>query len=586
MRMPLRIGRRWSDGELLRLTRDIFRTHCNLVGATGTGKTSAMHTILRALMLDTGKDESAMFIFDPLGNFSNDLLKFIAHPKLCTDRVRERFLYIEPARPNAILPFNPIQETNPHNRYYSVMRAVDLVLRAWQAQNVAEQPRLLQWTFKSFCAAAHIGIPISFCRYLLQPKSDYHTAILERMPKDLKEDWLELLDPRNSQNTGRVLDSTRNRLDPYFRCEILMYMFGIWQGRMDMQQTIDDRRIVAFNLAPLGALPGFIGDTIGSLYLNQVFETAANMATIRGVASVPPIYVAIDEFHRYVSPDMEYALATTRQMNVRLILANQSYAQLAKRQDLALEQLIWQARTRLSFASYSADADLIADEIAKTMYDGYALKEVRTSIRQMVTGYRREWLSSYSRSTNNSTGRSVSKSINNSTHESSTENLFGYMSSSRGSGNAVGSTESETSGSGAGSSHGESETLVPNLHTFNEVTGKTYKDFNEQAIEYGQQIRSLKTGEAFLQLPGSDVVEKVAISYLGIKDSPELKDAVEELKDKNFASDFFITTDQAQLEYERSLKKLLTHNLGSIRSIEPPRGGGQSDGSDSTPFVQ
>ena len=586
MRLPLRIGTRWSDGEILRLSRDVFKTHCNLVGATGTGKTSAMHTILRALMLDTGIDESAMFIFDPLGNFSNDLLKFIAHPKLCTQRVRDRFLYIEPARPNVILPFNPIEECNSHNLYYVVMRAVDLVLRAWQAQNVAEQPRLLQWTFKSFCAAALLGIPLSFCRYLLQPKSTYHSAIVERLPADLKEEWLELLDPRNAQNAGRFLDSTRNRLDPFFKCDNLRYTFGVWHGHFNTEQLIKGRHIVLFNLAPLRALPGFIGDTIGSLYLNQIFETAGNMATTGGRKSVPPIYVAIDEWHRYVSPDMEYALATTRQMNIRLILANQSYAQLAKRQDLALEQLIWQARTRFSFASYAADADLIADEIAKTMYDGYTLKEVRTSIRQIVTGYRREWMSSYSSSTNCGTGQSLSRSTNNSTHQSSTENLFGYMSSSSGSGNALGSTESETNSSGYGHSEGMSESFLPNLHTFNEVTGKTYKDFNEQAIEFGQQIRRLKTGEAFLQMPGRDVVEKLSISYHEIKDSPELDDAVLELKERNFESEYFITLDQAKIEYDRSLRKLMVNDLGSIRSIEPPSSGNDSTGSDSNPFVQ
>lgn len=586
MRLPMRIGRRWSDGEILRLSRDIFRTHCNLVGATGTGKTSAMHTILRALMLDSGKDESAIFIFDPLGNFSNDLLKFLVHPKYCTQRVRERFLYIEPARRNTVLPFNPIEESDSHNRYYTIMRAVDLILRAWAAQNVAEQPRLLQWTYKSFCAAAHAGIPISLCRYLLHPDTKHHNAILERLPAESKNQWLEVLNPRNTQNAGKLLESTRNRLDPFFECDNLKYTFGVWNGRFHARHLIKERRIVLFNLASLGALPGFIGDTIGSLFLNQIFETAAVMATTEGTASMPPTYIAIDEFHRYLSPDMEYALATTRQMNIRLILANQSYAQLAKRDDLALEQMIWQARTRFMFCNYAADADLLADEIAKTMYDGSLIKDVRTTIRQIVTGYRREWLNSYSNGTSSSVGQSLAKSTNESTHLSTTQGLFGYVSSSTGGGSASGFTESGTNSQGVSSSHGVSETLLPNLHTFDEVAGKTYKDFNEQAIEFGQQIRRLKTGEAFLHLPGNDVIEKIAVSYLPIKDSPQLDRAVEEFKCQNFESEQFITVDQAKIEHERSLQKLLVHDLGSIRSIDPPSGGTDTTDSDSSPFVQ
>ena len=128
--------------------------------------------------------------------------------------------------------------------------------------------------------------------------------------------------------------------------------------------------------------------------------------------------------------------------------------------------------------------------------------------------------------------------------------------------------------------------MLPNLHTFDEVAGKTYKDFNEQAIEFGQQIRRLKTGEAFLHLPGNDVIEKIAISYLPIKDSPELDRAVEEFKCQNFESEHFITVDQAKIEHERSLQKLLVHDLGSIRSIDPPSGGTHTSDSDSSPFVQ
>ena len=50
-----------------------FATHWHLIGGTGKGKTTAIHTLLHQLLLDP-VDEECFFIFDRMGNLSQELL--------------------------------------------------------------------------------------------------------------------------------------------------------------------------------------------------------------------------------------------------------------------------------------------------------------------------------------------------------------------------------------------------------------------------------------------------------------------------------------------------------------------------------
>lgn len=589
MSNPIRLGKNATTGEEVRLSRELFRTHMHLIGATGAGKTSAIHTILRPLLLDHEENQSCVFVLDPMGNLSHDLLRLIANERYCPPSVRDRLVYIEPSRDDFVVPFNPLENTTDSSRYYQTMRAVDLVLRAWEAQDVSQQPRLLQWTYKAFCAAAKVGFPISVCQHLVHPGSEYHTAILDRIPGDIRHHWQEILNAKGSEPT-RILESTRNRLDPFFESPSLRYMFGVQRGRFDCERLIKERKIVIVNLAKQGRLPGFIGDTIGALVLNEIFETANAMRTTQGKASVDPTYILLDEFQRYVSVDVEEALPTVRQMGLRMILAHQSFAQL-DREDVNLEQMIWQARTRLIFSNYAKDADLLADELAKLTFDKMRIKEIRRSKRQLIEGYRKEWLCGESESSgqSSSSGRSRGSSENESRSATTVPGVFGYASQSHGGGEGTNNSDSDSSGYSGSSSRSRSESLVPIHKSFEEITSVTYESFEEQSIEWGQRIRSMKTGEAILQRPGTLDVEQLKVNYMELAETRESDEAVQRLLQKNFESDFFISTEQARQEHEQCLDDLLSKPILTIESNasrkDPPHAASDPTDSPSTnPF--
>lgn len=554
--IPISIGTDRDTRRELYLEPDQFRTHFHLIGATGSGKSTAIQTLLRPILMQPRSEMCALFLIDPMGNLSRDLLGWMVNERLCPQHVRDRLVYIEPAREDFIMPFNPLSHSSEANRYYQTMRSVDIVLRAWAAQDVSQQPRLLQWTYKAFCAAAMMGLPIAMCKYLLHPGTQEHEAILSHIPGDIRAHWGEILNARGSEAV-RILESTRNRLDPFFESTNLRRMFGSSHSLFDCQRFIQERKIVVLNLGKYGKIPGFVADTIGALALNEIVETASRLSTNEGKQAVDPTYVVMDEFQKYVSVDIEDALPTVRQMGLRLILAHQSFSQL-EREDVDLTQMIWQARSRLMFANNAKDADIIADELAKLTFDARKIKDALKSKKQLIVGYRKEWLENESTSSSRSTAHAE-------------QNMTGYKQSqsesfppdtytptkSKGDGKTTSNSKGTTQSDSIGSSSGRSQVNVPIHDTFEELSNITYESFEEQSLQWGKEIRRLQTGEAFGMFAGAPDVHFVNVDHLPLYQSLKLRDAVDALIEKNFESEFFISAAEADRETERYRQQLL-----------------------------
>lgn len=554
--MILRLGTVVGTQQSVSLNTDSLRTHLHLVGATGSGKSSAIHVLLRQLMLADDREKACIFVFDPLGNLSRDLLRLIAYERYTPQHVRDRLVYLEPANKDAISTFNPLLHTDENNRYYQTMRAVELILRAFDAQNLAQQPRLLQWMTKAFTAAAMVGFPISVCRFLLYPGTEYHDAILQRIPGEIGHQWKSLLKARNSE-ADRILDSTRNRLDPFFQSPSLRLMFGVPESRFDCARMIRERKVVLINLSEQATIPNFICDTIGSLYLNEIFQTCSALAVKEGKRVVDPTYLFLDEFQRYVGPDIEDALPTLRQMGLRMVLAHQSFDQL-EREDVDLRSMIWQARTRLAFANYEKDADSVVEEFSKMTYDDMEIKDRRTTTRQLIDGFRKEVLKSWSETSSSSISSGKNKGSNEGTSKSYNyaSGEFSATSMSLGESTGISSGESEGESQSRGSTSGNSESLVPIHRTFDEVSSITYRSFDEHTLRLGKKLRGFKSGEAFFQRPGSVNVEHIQLEYLLIPESASNDDAVARLLEKNFSSETFVSVSKAQKDHDHCLKRL------------------------------
>jgi hypothetical protein len=560
-----------------------FRTHFHLIGGTGKGKTTAIHTMLQQLLLDPFSDPCVVVI-DRLGGLSSELLLWLASD-YCTDAVRERLVYIEPAREDVVIGFNPLLFGTPGEGYYKVQRATEIILRAWESVNIEAMPRLARWTFNAFWAAAQLGLTIADCAHLLLPGSPYFAPLLGCLPPRLRDEWSELINARSAEVT-RTLESTRNRLKPYFESDILRRMFGSTRSALDVRRFMREGKLVLLNLAPQNRLSTQLGDAIGALVLNEVLAVARSLPRIGRC----PTYLLLDEFQNFVGPDIESALPEVRQLGLRLILSHQSLAQL-KRGDHDLTSMIFQAQSRMVFGVQGEDADLLAHELASITFDPKRIKDEHYVRRQRIAGHRIIELSSWSQSEGDAEnwGKQYGKGWTR--HENVTHGIARDVKA-----DGTGRSDTEANSSGGArhrsSGTGRGEHLMPEYEEYEELASRTFYSFDEWRHIWAKGLRTLKTGSCLLRLVDDPELHEVEVErrvpgYLDWDDEtlayemPEVLDDVEQLKERNFRSDLFSAPADVDREMHERIESVIhpaiviqSHDaqpsLSALPSAAPP----------------
>jgi len=563
----IHVGREVSTGKAFYVPRKSFDTHWHMIGGTGKGKTTMIFTLLLQLLLCSFLP-ACFIIIDPLGAFSNHLLMWMASP-YCTDLVRHRLIYFEASRENVVLSINPLLYDTQANGHFKIARATELILRAWESQNIEAMPRLARWVFNCFWAAAQLGLTISDCVHFLMPGSPLHAPLIACLPEQLRYEWNEITQGRNTTEISRILESARNRLKPFFENEILRRMFGGTRNLLDMYCFMREARILLVNLAPMNRLSSQAAAAIGGLIINEV------LAVVRSLAgkTVLPTFLLLDEFQNFVGPDLAEAIPEVRQLGMKLILSHQSLSQL-KRGDCDLTSLIFTAQSRAVFGLHGEDADTLAHEFASLGYDPERIKQEILASKQRQVGHRIVELEnrSESHSTTESRGSTESGGQNNGEsiqHETPYAMPEGFTTSS---GRSSSSSVKSDSSTGTSRSYGRSQTLVPIVEDFSEVSSRTFVQFDEQRTLWGQKIRRRKTGTALLQVVDDPHIHEVAVKrsapgFLGFdlptihKCFPKIIEATERLIERNFENGPFCTPAEIEVETERRLARVLNQRI-------------------------
>lgn len=574
------LGHDRETGHEFVIPTEAFRTHFHLIGGTGKGKTTAIHTMLHPLLMDR-RDPAAFFIIDRLGNLSWELLLWITS-KYCPSTLRKRLLYIEPSREDVVIGFNPLLHETPQHGYYKVQRATDIILRAWESVDIEKMPRLARWTFNSFWAAAQLGLTIADCCHFLMPGSTYHAALLSRLPPLLQAEWAEIM-KAHGMEAMRILESSRNRLKPYFEAPILRRMFGATTNRLDVLRFMRERRIVLVNLAPQNRLSPQLGDAIGALILNEVLANARSL----NMGIRYPTYLLLDEFQNFVGPDLESALPEVRQLGIRLILSHQSFSQLI-RGDYDLTNMIFQAQSRIAFGVQGEDAEILGREFGSLTYDPKRIKDQIHSTRQRIKGHEIRELKSWGESESEAKNWSKEFGETSQKNESVTRPRDGD--DVRGEGKSKGNSRKQGEGGGTTRTSNQStgQHFLPIHEEVKELASTTFFTGDEWDRVWAQKVRKLPTGVALVRLVDEPklhevAVERSAVGYLSWdaemlhKKLPHVIEQVEALKEENFRSDLFVAPEVIDRETQDRLQTVLRPVSTFYASPSEPAASGSAE---------
>ncbi len=560
------LGNIASTGKQFYLPRSSFETHWHLIGATGKGKTTAIHRMLHEILLDP-IERPCVIIVDRMGNLSFDLLRWIAS-EYCTDDVRQRLVYIEPSREDVVIGFNPLLFDTLAHGYYKVSQAADIILKGWASQNLAEMPRLSRWLFNSFLACAVLGLTIADSVHLLLPGSPFHQNLLAALPPRLSFEWQELLRTQGGE-VGRILEAARNRLKPFYESPVLRNMFGTTKSYLDPNRFMREGRVVVLNLAPGNRIPGQIADAIGGLVISEIFTTARSFP----FGFRCPTYLILDEFQRFIGPDIEAAIPEVRQLGIKLVLSHQSFSQL-KRGDYDLTSMIFQAQSRMMFGVQGEDAEILAHELASFSFDPMRVKDEYFSRRQRVAGHRLIELMSWNdvQAEADNWVKSFSDGWQHADH------LVQSLKRSESDGRSRQEGRGEGGSTSRSRSQGTHQQLVPIHEEFLERVNTVYYTFDERRHVWARDIRRATRGQAVVQIVDDPTIYRVnvkrsapghlAYDPVALKDEyPRILDDYHALVARNFQSEWFVSPQTVEAETQTRIERVLgqgrAHDISS-----------------------
>jgi hypothetical protein len=524
----INLGRDQKTGRRFYFDTRHLPRHLHVVGSTGSGKSVFLQRIIFFLMMQL-LPRQPLFILDPLGGLCKDVLNFVSHSEFCTDEVRDRIVYIAPGERDHVMPINSLRHDNIDQLYFRASRTSEAMLFSGASQDVSVQLRLKRWLYNTFMAVASLGLPPAAAQFLIETGTDQHNFLLSHLPRHIALNWAEVLNAGPRERIA-LLDSTRNRLHPFFSCPILNRMLSTTDSFFDVDRFIRERKIVLINLAPMGVLNGAESDTIGRLIVNEIIQCIRNRATDK----VQQTTLIMDEFQGFITEELLRALPQTRGLGLQLILAHQSFSQL-KQGEIDFSKIVWQAQSRAMFANSAEDAETVALELAAQTFDPYILKD------QIVVSKQRKIGQEIVRLRNHSDTQTSSNAFDRSSG-SGTSRGRSYRRSAPSNEDTFTDTDNSSSGwseknaTSQGGSDGWSETLVDMLEDFKETASRTYFSFEEQMLGYGRDLRNKGTGKAFITLPGDPIVHDVAIQQYPVFETPMLLDAKAALLENNFSN--------------------------------------------------
>jgi hypothetical protein len=339
---------------------------------------------------------------------------------------------------------------------------------------------------------------------------------------------------------------------------ILRQMFSVSSNRLDVLSWMQQGRIVLLNLAPQGRVPDQIADALGGLVLNEVLSVARSVP----LGTRYSTYLILDEFQRFVGPDIEAAIPEVRQLGVKLLLSHQSFSQL-KRGEYDLTSLIWQPQTRMMFGVQGEDADLLAHECAALQYDPRRVKDEIWHRKQLVTGHRIIELASRGNT------ESLAKQWNETVGGSLTRREPA-LGSPQIEDRTRSDQESKTRGGSEvqASTQGTHEALLPEYEKYLELSSRTYSPFDEQKYEWAREVRRLQTGQALLRMVNDETLYPLDVrmsapgsvgidwSYI-LQKMPRIADQVSILIAQNFAQPCFVSPSLVERETRERLERVL-----------------------------
>lgn len=382
----LKLGISPQSGTPVVLTREQRATHLFVCGATGTGKSKLLESLIRQDILNWRKSKCGLLLIDPHGSLYDSLVRWLAW-----NRIDRPVIPIDLRQDDWVIAYNVLRNRPKADPAVLINNFVQAMAHVWGEAGTQNMPLFARWAANVLGALYAQGLTLAESDLLTDSMGKFKRYALTEGLKhpQLLNDWrfANALDPKEFDTR---ISSTVNRLRTFLATEKLRQMFGQGTRSLDLSRVIEEGSIVLVSLATeRNRVSEEDGALFATLLLADLWAAARERGKGTDAKQVKPFYVYCDEFQNFVTPTMAKNLDQARGFGLHLTLANQFPRQIlhaGAHGEQVYESVMANARSKIVFETRgeenlrplaldlfmgSFDPDRIKHEIYSTKVMGY-----------------------------------------------------------------------------------------------------------------------------------------------------------------------------------------------------------------------
>ncbi len=315
--------------------------HTHLIGATGTGKS----TLLHSMIVDDIKQGNGVAVLDPHGDLIESILAYIPVQR------HKDVIVIDPSDGEYPVGFNIL---SAHSEIEKDILSSDLVsvFKRLSTSWGDQMNSVFANAILAILESREGGTLIDLRRFLVE-KSFRDTYLKSVSDPSVIYYWQKEFPLLKSGSVGPIL----TRLDTFLRPKLIRNMVAQKKG-LDFENILDSQKILLIKLSQ-----GLIGTEnsylLGTFFVTKIYQ-AAMARQIQQKGDRKDFFLYVDEFQNFITPSMSLILSGARKYHLGLILAHQDMTQLNKYDTELASSVISNAGTRICFRLGDTDAKRFA----------------------------------------------------------------------------------------------------------------------------------------------------------------------------------------------------------------------------------
>lgn len=319
--------------------------HIHIIGATGTGKS----TLLHSLIVQDIEWGLGLAVIDPHGDLIDKVLGYIPRKRL-----------------KDVVLFDPSDSENP--------RGINILAAEGEAEkNVAasdlvavfkrmstswgdQMTVVLGNAIQAFLESDGGGSLIELRRFLLD--NEFRTEFLKSVrDQEVRCFW----EQEHQLLRGNTIGSLLTRLDTFLRPKVVRRVIAPTVD-LKVNEIMNQQRILLVKLAQ-----GLIGEEnstlLGTLVVSKLHQAALARQAL-AADKRDPFFLYIDEFQNFITPSLAGVLSGTRKYGLGLVLAHQEMRQIFNQDTGVANSVMSNPGTRVCFRLGDFDAQKLQEGFA------------------------------------------------------------------------------------------------------------------------------------------------------------------------------------------------------------------------------